>query len=90
VRFHREVSHNWLTSFKENILMRILLFILLNFILSSCHSEKPITDSTQNIMTSDFSALNSDTEIEGSILIYNLNNNSYYSNDFELILRAIS
>lgn len=62
--------------------MRNLTIIILSFTLSSCHSQKTFT-TTQNKIMTDFSVINSDTEIIGSVLIYDLNNNSYYSNDFK-------
>ena len=63
--------------------MRTLLFILSIALLLSCQSQKPvrIVESTQIPYV--FDALNIDTDIKGSILIYDLNKNTYYSNDFK-------
>jgi beta-lactamase class D len=62
--------------------MRSLHLLALLVILNSCNTDKiKKTDQTSQLLT-DFIELNSDSDLDGSILIYDLNHNTYYSNDF--------
>ncbi len=62
--------------------MTILNLILIALILTSCHSYvKKTTIKSQNIHQ-DFQSFTNDKTLIGSVLIYDLKSNSYYSNDF--------
>jgi beta-lactamase class D len=63
--------------------MRLIFIILLSLILSSCHSRNKDTKLNANQVITNFLALSSDPEAQGSILIYDLNQNQYYSNNFD-------
>ena len=61
-----------------------ILFLLLGFILFlvSCHQIKTDNNVNPKQISVDFKALASDASIQGSILVYDLNKNSFYANDF--------
>ena len=63
--------------------MRKLFFILLSFSLGSCQTQKTNSIQSPKNIYADFLDFNTYFVTRGSILIYDLNKNSYYSNDFE-------
>ena len=60
--------------------MKQILLISLLFIFTSCN--KHINTYQPKQVQVDFSGLKENPDIQGSILIYDLNRNNYYSNDF--------
>lgn len=64
------------------ILNSILLFLLTSLILNACngsHNKKLIST---HVLKPEFQTLIDSANVEGSVLIHDLNNDGYYSNDF--------
>ena len=63
--------------------MRILLLIISAYLLSSCQIQKDTTIHKPSRISLELNAITQDNDIKGSVLIYDLNKDSYYSNDFK-------
>jgi len=63
--------------------MRLYKSLLILFFICSCSQQKISENHRTNYKNFDSQSLNLDKEIIGSILIYDLNQNTYYSNDFD-------
>ncbi|VAW33127.1 Beta-lactamase [hydrothermal vent metagenome] len=63
-------------------LVRFALITLIIICLVSCHYQKVASIDKLNIVPFEYKALTSDKNIRGSVLIYDLNKDKYYSNDF--------
>lgn len=69
--------------------MKKLIYITLILLCFACKQKKQIEKKeiketiTNKVIKSEFQALIDSNNVKGSILIYNLNENTYYSNDFE-------
>jgi len=62
--------------------MRLILPILFIIFINSCHPQKADNAHKLNQATFEFKALAPDGDINGSILVYDLKQDKYYSNDF--------
>ncbi|MFT4535416.1 MAG: beta-lactamase class D [Saprospiraceae bacterium] len=74
--------------------MRFLLILYLVFFLSCSGKQKPIStpevviNHSNEVYNSDFQSIIDSFDVVGSILVYDLQNDIYYSNDFEWAKRG--
>ena len=66
--------------------MRFSFFLIIAVLFFSCKNEeksKSIKAETKYVVKDDFQEIIDKAKLEGAILIYDLNNDTFYSNDFD-------